>query len=304
MDAATHKTVSKFSGINNTDPATRLFPVIVAHEYVYPLQQANNMEIDNTFQISSRSGFTTLAGSAGTAGVDNHSLWSDGTTCLFVDGSTFYELATDYTRTALCTLTGGHRMSYAPFNDRIYYTNEHQIGYVKNHVSYSVTDPIREFKMPLPAGQFIEVFMGCIYVAKGNDLYISDPLCDYYDVRTGYRRFASRITLLRAVDEGLYVADSKTYFIKGKANEDFERDAVYPVRAIPFTDVRVSGKYIDDSLSGNVAMWTAENGICLGDNSGQVRNLTEARYVFTSHGQGAGYIREKNSIRHYINSLF
>jgi hypothetical protein len=195
-------------------------------------------------------------------------------------------------------------MSYAPWNDRIYYTNEYQIGYIKNNVSYPVTDPIREFKMPLPAGQFVEYYMGCLYVAVNNILYISDPLCDYYDIRTGYKQFASRITLLRAVDEGIYVADDKTYFIHGKANEDFERKEVYPVRAIPFTDIRVTGKYIDDGLTGNVAMWTAENGICLGDNSGQVKNLTESRYTFTSHRQGTGFIREKNNVRHYVNSLF
>jgi hypothetical protein len=300
MDAATHKTVSKFSGINNVDSATRLFPVIVAHEYVYPLQQANNVEIDNTFQISSRSGYTSVK-----SGTNIQSLWSDNVTCLYADGATLYEMSSSYVLTALRTdLTLNARISYAPFNDRVYYTNEHQIGYVKNHANHALADPIREFKLPLPTGQLIDVFRGCLYVAKDDVLYISDPLCDYYDTRTGYRRFASRITLLRAVDDGIYVADAKTYFLKGKANEDYERDPVYPVRAIPYTDIRVSGKYIDDGLTGDVAMWTAENGICLGDNSGQVKNLTEARYVFTSHGIGTGFIREKNGIRHYVNSLY
>ena len=296
----TPRTISKFSGINNVDPSTRLYPIVVAHEYVYPLQQASNVEIDNTFQIASRSGYTSVK-----TGANIHSLWSDNDTFLYADGATLYEMSSSYVLTTLrVDLILNARISCAPFNDRIYYTNEHQIGYIKNHANYSVTDPIREFKMPLPAGQFVEYYMGCLYVARDKILYISDPLCDYYDVRTGYKQFASRITLLRAVDDGIYVADDKTYFIKGKANEDFERQEVYPVKAIPFTDIRVSGKYIDDSLTGNVAMWTAENGICLGDNSGQVKNLTESRYVFTAHRQGTGFIREKNGIRHYINSLY
>ena len=296
----TPRTISKFSGINNVDSATRLFPIVVAHEYVYPLQQVSNVEIDNTFQIASRSGYTSVK-----TGANIHSLWSDNGICLYADGATLYEMSSSYVLTALrVDLILNARISCAPFNDRFYYTNEHQIGYIKNHANYSVTDPIREFKMPLPAGQFVEYYMGCLYVARDKILYISDPLCDYYDVRTGYKQFASRITLLRAVDDGIYVADDKTYFIKGKANEDFERQEVYPVKAIPFTDIRVSGKYIDDSLAGNVAMWTAENGICLGDNSGQVKNLTESRYVFTAHGQGTGFIREKNNVRHYVNSLY
>lgn len=300
-DITQSQTMARFSGVDNVSESTRLTPVPIAHEYVYPLLQANNVEIDDTGGISSRSGY----GTAGTGGVDIHSMWSDNTTCLYVDGTTLYQMNADYTTLTLrAELTRGVRMSYAPFNDRIYYTNDHEIGYIKNQANSLLSDPGREFKMPLPAGQFIEYYRGCLYVACGDTLYISDPLCDYFDIRTGYKLFASRITLLRAVDDGLYVADDKTYFIRGKANEDFERDEVYPARAIPFTDIRIVGKYIDDGLLGNVAMWTAENGICLGDNSGQVKNLTEARYTFTSHGQGTGFLREKNGVRHYVNSLY
>jgi hypothetical protein len=195
-------------------------------------------------------------------------------------------------------------MSYAPFNDRIYYTNEYEIGYVKNNTSTLLTDPVLEFKMPLPAGQLIEYYRGCLYVAKDDVLYISDPLCDYFDIRKGYKRFASKITLLRAVDEGMYVGDDKIWWVNGKSGDDFERTETYSVRAIPLTDVRTNGQNVGDGLKGNVAIWTGENGICLGGNDGNVINLTESRYTFTAHGKGSGFIRENASIRHYINSLY
>ena len=300
MDAIKSQTIRKFSGINNVDPTTRLDPVIINHEYVYPVTQANNLDVDNTFQITSRSGYTSVK-----TGTDIHSMWSDGANCLYADGATLYKLGTGYGVLSLRSdLTLGTRISYAPFNDRIYYTNEYQIGYIKDDADNSLAYPNREFKTALPAGQLIETFMGCLYVAKDNILYISDPLCDYYDIRHGYRIFNSRITLLRAVDTGIYISDDQVWFIKGKGNDEFERDNPYPSRAIPHTDIRVPGKYIDDSMPGNVAIWTGENGICLGDNSGNVINLTDTRYTFTARGRGTAFIRENNNIRHYINSLY
>jgi hypothetical protein len=306
MDATKSQTMAKFLGVNNVDSATRIGPTVIDREYVYPLAQANNVDIDNTFAISSRPGFASVAGSAGTAGLDNHSLWSDGVTCLYVDGDTLYELTPIYDRNALRTgLTLGARMSYVPFNDRIYYTNGFEIGYIKASVDNRLPNPDREFKEPLPAGQMIELFMGCLYVAKGSVLYVSDPLCDYFDIRHGYKQMKSQITLLRGLSDGMYIADSaETFFLKGKAAEDFNLEEAYPAPAIPFTDVRVIGSQIDEEMKEYVIMWTASNGICMGDNSGKVTNLTDTRYTFTGRGRGSGFIRDTNGVRHYINSLY
>lgn len=300
VDVAKLQTMDRFIGINNVDDAIRLSPLVVNGAYVYPLQQASNVEIDNTYGLKSRGGYAETI-----TGTDLHSIWSDDDTCLVVDGTTLYQYNEDDSITSLRTgLTKGARMSCAPWNDRVYYTNGFEIGYVKNLVSYLIPDPQLTFKQPLPAGQLIEYYRGCLYVARDNILYISDPLCDYYDTRHGYRIFANRITLLRAVDSGLYVGDERVWWVKGEGPEDFARDEVYPYKPIPYTDVRVNGQNVGGGMDGNVALWTGENGICVGNNSGNVTNLTEARYSFTAHGQGTGFIRETGNIRHYINSLF
>ena len=300
IDAASQQAVDKFSGINNVDAATRLSPAVVNQAYVYPLQEATNVLIDNTFQISSRLGYESVL-----AGTDIHSLWSDGKACFFCDDGTLKEMDTIYgLKTLKAGLMAGARISYAPCNDRYYFTNKYDIGYIKDNASYELSDPSREFKMPLPAGQLIEYFLGVLYVARDNILYIADPLCDYYDTRTGYRIFNKDITMLRAVDGGLYVSDDRVWFVKGRANEDFERDEVYSSPAIIHTDVSVSGKFIDDTMVGKVAIWTGENGICLGDANGTVLNLTDFRFTFAARGQGTGFIREVDNIRHYINTLY
>lgn len=300
MDATLYATMNKFIGIENTDDPTRLKPVILDREYAFPLQQANNMEIDDTYGISSRHGYEHLV-----AGTDIHSLWSDDDTCLFVDETTLYQLMEDYSVVALLAgVAHAARMSYAPFNDRVYCTNGTQIGYVKSLTYTALVDPLLEFKQPLPAGQLIESYRGCPYVAVKNILYVSDPLCDYYDIRTGYRIFTSDIRLLRAVDDGLYVGDDKVWWVRGDANEDFERTEAYAFAPILYTDVRADGQHVGDGMKGKVAIWTGENGICVGGNDGIVANLTEQRFVFEPHGRGAGFIREIDNTRHYVNTLY
>lgn len=299
MDVAQYQTMTRFLGLDNISDPTRLIPIVANHEYVYLLQQANNVDIDNTYGLSSRSGYNDII-----SGSNIHSL-SDDAPGFFVDGDTLKKLNADYSIISLRSgLTLGARMSYTSFNDRTYYTNGYEIGYIQDIINYSLVNPMLEFKFPLPPGQFIECFMSCLYVTVDDILYISDPLCDYYDVRTGYRRFNRRITMLRAVDDGLYVSDDRVWFMKGKSNEDFERIEVYSHRAISYTDVCINGQDISDEIKGNVAIWTGENGICIGDNNGVVTNLTESRYTFTPTNQGAGFIRSKNNVRHYINSLY
>lgn len=300
VDVAKFQTLERFSGVVNVDDATRLDPLVVNREYVYPLQQANNVHIDNTYGIHSRPAHALVL-----AGTDIHSLFSDNETCLFVDGGTLKNLGEGYTTISLRSgLTLDARMSYAPWNDRIYYTNYYQIGYVKSQVSYSLIDPSLTFKRPLPAGQLIAYYRARLYVARDSTLYISDPLCDYYDIRNGYKRFSNRITMIRPVDDGIYVGDQKVYWLKGAAPEDFDRNEVYPHAPIPYTDVNVNGQYVGEGVKGNVAMWTGLNGICLGDNTGQVVNLTDGRYTFAGGGEGAAFIRDDNNVRHYINSLY
>lgn len=301
MDAITHQKIDRFVGLNNVESPYRLFVKYIDNFTPgHYLAQANNVRIDNSYQLESRGGYTRVK-----SGSNIHSMWSDGVNCFYIDGASLYQLGTAYTAVALRSgLTLNAKMSYAPFNYKTYYTNNHQIGYIEHDTDHSLVDPVREFKLPLPAGKFIECFMACLYVAVGKILYISDPLSDYYDTRNGYKIFSQDITMVRAVDDGLYVSDDRIWFCHGKSNEDFERIEAYPSRAIPYTDLRVNTQYINDNLKGNIAMWTSENGICMGDNSGNVVNLTEQRYTFTAHGIGAAFIRESGNVRHYVNSLY
>jgi hypothetical protein len=305
MDAVTYSTIKKFIGINNVDSRIRLEPVpadSTNKEFGFFLQQANNMEIDNTYALSSRGGFTSI----GLTGTNIHSLWSDGDTAFYVDGNSLYQFNYPVTTGYLIRsgLTVNALMSYAVFNNRIYYSNGYQIGYIKNSVNYDIVNPVLTFKQPLPPGEFIEYFKGCLMVAKENVLYISDPMCDYYDIRNGYKQFSANINMVRSVDNGVYVSYGGVYFMKGLGNDEFALFDAYPFSAIPHTDVLLNGSFLGGDEKDGVAMWTGEDGICYGNNNGEVTNLTEARYTFTPYSKGAALVREKSNVRHYINSIF
>jgi hypothetical protein len=300
MDATKVQTIRKFIGINNVDDAVRLEPKVVDREYLVPLLQANNVDIDNSYSLSSRSPYTTVK-----AGTDIHSLWSDGNVCFYADSGSLLKLDSLYnTKTLRTGMQLGARISYAPWNERYYYTNRCQIGYVMYDTAYNLSDPDIRYKLPLPAGQLIEYYKGCLYVAKDDCLYISDPLCDYYDIRDGYKRMKGDISLLRAVDTGIYIGDDVVRFMNGKGGDDFEIEEVYPHRPVMFTDIRQSGRDIGGGVVGNVALFTCDNGICVGTNTGLVENLTEEQYLFTSTGEGAAFIKNTNDVHHYINSLY
>jgi hypothetical protein len=300
---------NRFSGMNNVEEAFRI-PVIRDAQYrtVSDMNEIENMDIDNSMVLSTRPGSDLKL-----AGISIHSLWSDEKDlCLFVDGSTLHRLNLAYTALEIGTI-GSNRMSYAQWNDRVYMTNGTYIGYFRDNVLSGLTDPSVTYKLPLPAGKFIAYHQGRLYVASGKILYISDALCDHYDIRTGYRVFANNITMLIAVDKGLYVSDGVTYFLSEKRlfsddPAELRRDQILDSDAIPYTAIVVNGKYLGDGVQGNgvqgnCALWVSTDGICLGNSDGTVKNLTRSRYSMSTHGVGSAAVRNVSETVHYIATL-
>lgn len=289
----------RFSGMNNVEKSFRL-PVTRDANYrkMSDMSEIENLDIDNSMALSSRPGSALKL-----SGTSIHSLWSDGDIqCLFVDGSVLHRLTQLYIAVEIADV-GSDRMSYAPWNDRIYMTNGTYIGYLCEYTLSSLVSPEKNYKLPLPAGKFIAYYKGRLYVANGKVLYISDALCDHYDVRTGYRTFENNITMLIAVDKGLYLTDGSTWFISGAEPNEFHRDKILDTDAIPYTAAVINGKSVGDGLVGNLAMWVSVNGICLGDNDGKVKNLTSSRYAMSSHGVGGAVVRNVSETVHYITTL-
>ncbi|MCE5212520.1 MAG: hypothetical protein LLG40_13335 [Deltaproteobacteria bacterium] len=303
-----------FSGINNVDDHIRLAPLPVkvgagGYKAAYPLTRARNVDIDNTYAISSRDGSELLI-----PGKDVHSAWNDGTftdgICLFVDGTSLFLWNFDFTVTELLSgLTNTARMSYASVNDRVYMTNGTYIGYYSKLEMHSLRNPNMKFKVPLPSGQLIAYFKGHFLVAQGPVVYIADALCDHYDMRTGFVVFEKDVTMLRPVENGIYATAGNTYYLYVKKDfaddpDDFKKEFVLSSEVVPGSDVLIDGKYVGDGIEGFVAIWTTFEGVCVGDNKGVASMVTVGRYRLRhKKAIAAATIRNQNGQVHYLATL-
>lgn len=298
MDNTLIYTFARFAGFNDIEKEFRLPS---SHDpqgaILNDVASLENVDIDNSMAVSTRPGSVSKL-----SGTSIHSLWASGSVCLYVDSGILKQIKQDYTSLTIGQVGIG-RMSYAPVNDRVYLTNTELIGYFKSPSLTALVDPAMNYKLPLPPGKFITYYRGRIYVAKGSILYVSDPLTDYYDIRSGFKPFSGDITMLIPVDNGLYVSDGNTWFLEGKEPDEFIRTKVHDVDAIPYTAQPINGAFVKDGEQGNFAMWVSASGICLGDRNGNVQDVTNARYNMTAHGIGGAAVRNKNGVVHYITTL-
>lgn len=312
MDTSPLASMGYFLGINNVDSDVRLMPkpVTTPHgvKHVYPLSQAWNVDIDNTYGLSTRAGYNPVPLISGN---DIHSLWSIDSNWpnFYVDGTVLYEFMDDYSKRVLRTgLTPNAFMSYAPWGNlrKIYMTNDSFIGYYKNGTVYDIVDPQMQYKAPLPAGHEIVYFYGRLYVACDEVLYISDAMCDHYDIRYGYRNFSNHIDLLAAIDDGIYVADgSITWFLEGlDPQESMNRFKVLDVGAVPYSDIIVNGQDFKDDDGVDFAVWASPTGMMKGGPKGDVKNLTIETFSPPSAARGFSIVRNDNiGTVHYVLSL-
>lgn len=119
--------LSVLTGIDTVDAETGLQPRRMENGgWLTPLLAAQNTIINNQGKPETRLGYDRVMSCDG-----SHSLWSDGSICLFVEGAKLYMLNSDYSLTIIRDgLMVGARMSYKKWGDRVYYSNKHQIGWV------------------------------------------------------------------------------------------------------------------------------------------------------------------------------
>jgi hypothetical protein len=112
-----------FTGLRNDRPIERF-------EHT-DLAAGTNIDIDNSGAIARRPGYTPTAITTAT-----HSVWSDNTQCLLVNGGVLNSVSSTYALTPLKTLTDATaRVSYAKINNRVYLASEKDTGVVENGIA-------------------------------------------------------------------------------------------------------------------------------------------------------------------------
>lgn len=195
-------------------------------------------------------------------------------------------------------------MSYVKENNKVYYSNGFEIGFVRDRLSYGWQDqpyigPVttRVYSSP-PAGHLLEIFNGRMYVAKENILFFSEPFAyGRFDMARGYIPYASRIQLVKAVSGGIYVGDEdRIFFEGGDGPRTFSHTLVadYPAVLRAVAVDYLSGLRFGLETSAEFAIIGTKKGICIAGPSGQFINLTEDKVTYPDVSRGTTLVRDDN----------
>lgn len=158
---------------------------------------------------------------------------------------------------------------------------------------------------PAPAQATVQAFYrGRVLVAEGNTLYASKhQQWEFFERKRDFKQFASPITLIVPVDDGVYVGTkSELAFLSGQSFDTLQYRQVLSAGVVLGSGVAVRGDMVkmgDGRGQGSAMLCIADSVICAGFNGGQVVRLTEGRYA-TSATEVAATFRKVNGVPQYI----
>ena len=168
---------------------------------------------------------------------------------------------------------------------------------------------LTQFLEAPPPGQLLTYYNGRVYVAADNVLWYTekDYAVELCRRRDAYLPWPSRVTLLGAVQNGLWISTlTETGFIMGDpSSADVKYLAKAPYGAIEGTGVEAHGPDIaKGEIPGRVWLWTAPQGICCGGADGVFVNLTDGRVVFPAAALGVGALKTEEDAKLYLVGLY
>ena len=289
--------VKGFLGKNNVSDPSRF----LGRKGAFYLAECLNVDIDDQLMPHRRDGYPSAASYSGTA---IHSLWAENDVCLFVQNGDLKSLSAAFSATTIKSGVGHARMNYVRPTSDIYLTNNSVIGYIRGEIYYDFTAPDQTFKSMMKPGHLIEWYNGRLYVARGGEVWFSDPVYPWStDERKNFKQLGGYVSLMAAVKDGIYVSEGKaTYFMAGMdpGEASLVRVADYP--AIVGSFVKVDAEKIGRDLTGRAVIFSTTMGVCAGLDSGNFINLTQNFYRPELSGEGAAILRQNGNFFQYLVS--
>lgn len=316
-----------FTGLKNTVGRERLSAADLA--------RADNVDLDDAGELRRRRGYTKKM-----SGVFHSLFTTDTGHTLGVKDGALGLINPNYTFATIQAGVGGdpdvHPIAYVQIGPTVYFSNAVTSGQISLGdfsvaawgaqddqgfwfspvVNPSPTEqPVggRLFGAP-PLATALTYFNSRIYLANQHTLWATEPfLYNFVDKTKDYRFFESKITVLGAVTDGVYVGtESDVWFLGGRNYHQMARSQVLDVGAIPGTLIQAPAELVHPQLRvnpeqplnvGPSVVFMTQNGIIAGLDGGQVFNLTEARFLFPRAASGAAIFRRQDGVNQYISVL-
>lgn len=294
--------IKKIRGTDNVSDPVNLQP---RGETIY-LRETLNIDIDDDGKPHRRNGHGPNAIVSGRI----HSLWSNGKIALFVKDGTLMKLRRDLSgATSLVTgVDENDRMAYVGMGDRIvFFSNMSIIGHVIGELPYPLPDPQQQFKQRMMGGQLLEFYNSRLYAANGRNLFYSDAtILTRMDTRKNAIAFPGRITMLKAVDNGLYVSfenetKGETVFLAGATPEDFVNRSVLDEAALEGSAISLEGDDLGRGGTGKTVYFATPSSFYKGYPDGVISQRQDG--VFTIEDEAkrvTATIREVDGYQQYV----
>lgn len=289
-----------FAGIKNDVDRASVKPPFV--------WSANNVDCDDNGILSRRDGMAAAVVTG-----DFHSGWSTADESLFlaVKGTDLVVVNADFSTSVLLSgLKADLRMVFVEVNDKVYYTNGQVYGFLYKVAKTLGSWPAitAQLGTRMPPGRLIEYYNGIMYVAVGGVVYYSMPY-DFgrIELRRNFMQFPGTVTLLKAVDDGLWVSyGNETAFLRGAAPADFVPNVVAGYPALIDTAVAVNAEYLagEQPMQGIAVMWESTRGPCMGLTGGIFINIATGKYNAPTGSLGSSVIRtNRKGTRQFISLI-
>ena len=305
--------LQRFAGVRNIVGAERLA--------LEDLETALNVDIDDAGQVRRRRGYAL--GASGSY----HSVRTLGSQVIGVKDGALGWIGTDYTFTSLTTV-GTPPLSYAQVGYTTYFSSAAASGkIVDDTVSawgalasegtwlspvVTPTDTLGAIGGRLlgapPLATEIEYYKGRIYLAAEKYLWATELyLYDYVDKTRGVIQFEEDITLVRAVEDGVYVGTTKAlYFLRGTFAEGLKRETIVESPVIRGSSVVVPTSKVHPGArqgpmpEGEGAVFLTGDGVMAAFDRGEVYSLTQNRVVFPQATSAAALYRDQDGVNQFV----
>ena len=156
-------------------------------------------------------------------------------------------------------------------------------------------------------GSIIQPFNGRLYSANDTVLWYSQPLrYGLLKKSSDFYLFASRITIVQPVDNGLYIVADKTYFLSGEDPSNIQLKEISNLTAIEGTGLTLdtSNFAFDKVAPGRCAYWMSSQGAVVGLPSGRIIEYAKDRLAVPKDMvKGTSTYIEDDGIHRLVTSL-
>jgi hypothetical protein len=306
--------VGQFSGIKNTVNPERLSSG--------ELETAINVDLDDAGQAIRRRGQTKVATG------NFHSLRVHQGKLLGVKEGVLGTITNTYTFTGI-TPVGDGPVAYTDVGEDLYYATRSANGRIDanwerrpwgmedgNGLWVSPvndpTDHLGEISGKLLGGvspaDHLVTHNGRIYMARDKVIWATELyLYDLVDRTKGFLPFESEITMLAAVESGIYVGTtSDLWYLSGAFGSGMARKHIIGSAVVRGSEVMVPANLVhpagrrDATRVDTSVVFMAADGIYAGFDGGEVYNITQGSVLFPAAESAAALFREQSGVNSYV----